>query len=578
MRPRKPIRHLYDSPMDANARPHPSFATKGAVLGALAAAWVGGAANAQSVPEPTGSAAPAVQGDVLARPAPSVDELLKRLETLEDRNRELEQKVTDLNRAQGEEWLGEQRASQIREIVHDVLADSQQRASLQDGGVMAGWNDGFFMASNDGRFRMELGGFMQARFIWSHIQPGNFVAPGANASNTLVGDRLADRYAFDMPNVQLWANGHVFSRDFTYMVKARFYQQVATDFQKGASAVPGNVDFSGFELLDAWARINLDDNWSMRAGQYRTPFSRGFLTLEQYQMSASRSVVDYHYALGYTQGLELEYGNEEFRGRFSVNNGELDQLMGDAYAVYSNGSFYKLYPTGSYGGQNAPWWEQNTQLSLTSRLEWKPMGSWNQFRSQTSPAGEPLAMLFGLGLHWQESSAYQSNTASPNQDDPLNQWFAATIDGQVNFGGASLYGSVFYNYVSSAGGVITQYGSNVNSTFNLGDISIVAAQFQGAVYLMPKVELFGRYEFAYIGGVDNGTLAANNVPRLENPSPMNLLTAGVNWYLDGQDVKWTTDMGVALTDFHPWFADMEAGWRPSNAGEFVFRTQLQLMF
>ncbi len=577
MRPRQPIRDLYDSPMDAVARPISSLARKGAVLGVLAAAWVGGRAGAQ-----TPAAQPAQStgdpGDVLARPAPSVDELLKRLEMLEDRNRELENKVTDLNRQQGEEWLGEQRASQIREIVHDVLADSQQRASLQDGGMMAGWNDGFFMASNDGRFKMELGGFVQTRFIWSNIQAGKFVAPGANASNTLVGDRTANRYAFDTPNVQLWTNGHVFSRDFTYMVKARFYQQIATDFQKGANAVPGNVDFSGFELMDAWARINLDDNWSVRAGQYRTPFSRGFLTLEQYQMSASRSVVDYHYALGYTQGLELEYGNDEFRGRFSVNNGELDNLMGDAYAVYSNGSFYKVYPTGSYGGQNAPWWEQNTQLSFTGRMEWKPMGAWNQFRSQTSPAGEPLAMLFGLGMHWQESRPYQSNTATQNQSDPMNQWFAATIDGQVNFGGASIYAAGFFNYISSPGAILTQYGSNINATFDMGDISIAAFEVQGAVYLMPKVELFGRYEFGYIGGVNNATMSANNVPNLENPSTMNLLTAGVNWYLDGQDLKWTTDMGVALTDFHPWFTDMEAGWRPSNAGEFVFRTQLQLMF
>ena len=109
--------------MDASARPNPSLARRGAVLGALAAAWVGGQAAAQDPAGQPATAAPAVQGDVLARQAPSVDELLKRLEALEDRNRELEDKVTDLNRQQGEEWLGEQRASQIREIVHDVLAE-----------------------------------------------------------------------------------------------------------------------------------------------------------------------------------------------------------------------------------------------------------------------------------------------------------------------------------------------------------------------------------------------------------------------------------------------------------------------
>ncbi|NCZ90160.1 MAG: hypothetical protein EBY93_04410, partial [Actinobacteria bacterium] len=101
------------------------------------------------------------------------------------------------------------------------------------------------------------------------------------------------------------------------MVKARFYQQITTDVNKGANgaAVGGAADFQDFELMDAWIRINLDDNWSVRAGQFRSPFSRGFLVLEQYQMSASRSVVDFHYALGYTQGIESEYMNDEFRMR-----------------------------------------------------------------------------------------------------------------------------------------------------------------------------------------------------------------------------------------------------------------------
>ncbi|HAQ66267.1 MAG TPA: hypothetical protein DCR70_00600, partial [Phycisphaerales bacterium] len=70
----------------------------------------------------------------------------------------------------------------------------------------------------------------------------------------------------------------VFSRDFQYMVKARFYEQVTTNINKGdvnsqSQAIAGGPDFSEIELLDAWIRINLDDNWSVRTGQYRSPFS-----------------------------------------------------------------------------------------------------------------------------------------------------------------------------------------------------------------------------------------------------------------------------------------------------------------
>ncbi|MFM9096839.1 MAG: hypothetical protein ACKOQW_00895, partial [Phycisphaerales bacterium] len=124
-----------------------------ATVAALAAPAAVGQAAADA-PGPAG-------GGVLDRPEPSVSDLLKRLDVLEERNKELEGKVTDLTRQQGEEWLGEQRAAQIREVVRDVLADSEQRASLRDGGMTAGWNDGFFLASPDGRFRMNLGGFVQ---------------------------------------------------------------------------------------------------------------------------------------------------------------------------------------------------------------------------------------------------------------------------------------------------------------------------------------------------------------------------------------------------------------------------------
>ena len=514
---------------------------------------------------------------VLDKPAPSVDELMKRLETLEDRNRELESRVTDLSREQGEEWLGEQRASQIRDIVRDVLADSEQRSSLRDGGMTAGWNDGFFMASADGRFRMNIGGFVQSRFIWSSIHAGSY--NGADPNQQYVFDRELNRYGFDIPDLQLWADGHVFSRDFQYMVKARFYQQITTDVNKGANgaAVGGAADFQDFELMDAWIRINLDDNWSVRAGQFRSPFSRGFLVLEQYQMSASRSVVDFHYALGYTQGIEGEYMNDEFRMRASLNSGAPDVLLGDTNAVYGSQGFV-IYPSGTYGGQNSPWWSQNANISVTGRVDWKPAGSWEQFRSYTSPAGETYAFLTGFGFHYQESQGYQPNDGTPGQTNPNNQWISATLDAQANFGGASVYGAVFYNYIESNGATIPAFGgAGPALQKDFGSINILAAQLQGAVYLMPKVELFGRYEFGYITGYDTAEVDATN-NQLSDVDPMNLLTAGINWYLDGQDLKWTTDLGWSITDLHPWFADINAGWRPSRANEIVFRTQLQLMF
>ncbi|MBL9140617.1 MAG: hypothetical protein JNK53_02015, partial [Phycisphaerae bacterium] len=387
----------------------------------------------------------------------------------------------------------------------------------------------------------------------------------------------------------LWADGHLFSRDFQYMVKARFFEQVATQFGKAAAgATPGAVDYSGFELLDAWIKINMDDNWGLRVGQYRSPFSRGFLVQEQYQMSAARSVMDFHYALGYTQGIELEYISDEFRGRLGFDNGAVDNLLGDSDA-FTGGNMYKIYPTGTLGGQNNPWYTQNSTASVTGRVEWKPAGSWEQFKGYTSPAGETFGLLVGLGAHWQMGSPYQTNAMTPAPFPPGStneigdtQWVAMTLDAQANFGGASAYGAFFWHYVEGNNAMEPLFGAAAPaSTFNFGDLNIMAFQLQGAVYLMPKWELFARYEFAIISGLNNGIVGdagRGGNPALANPDPLNLLTVGVNWYIDGQDLKWTTDLGWAITDVHPWFADVQAGWRPSRANEIVVRSQLQLMF
>ena len=539
-----------------------------------------GAASAQDPASGTAPAAPA-SGDVLARPAPRVDELMKRLDSLEERNRELETRVTDLSRQQGEEWLGEQRAGQIRDIVRDVLADSQTRSSLQDGGMTAGWNDGFFLASSDGRFRMNIGGFVQSRFTYSSIQQGSFKGPPGNTQQ-FVWDRKGQRYGFDVPNMQLWLDGHVFSRDFQYMVKANIYHQMNSTIVKGdngtsSNANPGAPDFGGFELLDAWIKLNIDDNWSVRTGQYRSPYSRGFLVLEQYQMSAARSVVDYHYALGYTQGIELQHLTDEFRTRVSADDGAQDNLMGDPNAVYG-ASGYKIWPTGSFGPQNQPFWGQNAAYSVTARVDWKPSGTWDQFRSYTSPTMETFGLLVGAGFHYQGSQGYQADQGTPKSTNPSSEWYAATIDAQANFGGASLYGSVFYNNVNAPAALIPAFGDSQSSNrADIGSISFIAAELQGAVYVMPKLEMFGRYEWAYItGGNQNVLNGLNN--QIADASAMNLLTIGANWYLDGHDLKWTTDLGWAITDVNPWFSDVNAGWRPSRANEIVFHTQLQLMF
>ena len=84
---------------------------------------------------------------------------------------ELKQELAELKQQDGQDWLTEQRASEIRGIVQDVLADADTRTSLQNSGAMAGYNNGFFLASPDGNFKLNVQGFMQVR--WTLNEAGD---------------------------------------------------------------------------------------------------------------------------------------------------------------------------------------------------------------------------------------------------------------------------------------------------------------------------------------------------------------------------------------------------------------------
>jgi hypothetical protein len=104
---------------------------------------------------------------------------------------------------------------------------------------------------------------------------------------------------------------------------------------------------------------------------------------------------------------------------------------------------------------------------------------------------------------------------------------------------------------------------------------------QPSVYLAPKWEVFTRYEYMHTTASQSG-----NAPIIDSllgnylfqQRHMSLVTTGVNYYIDGQDLKFTTDFGVAFNPVYPSYAAPETGWRVSGGDEFVLRAQLQLMF
>ena len=506
----------------------------------------------------------ALASDELGQPAPtttkmadsggaSLEALLQRIDSLERKNKSLDTQVSDLKAIEGEKWLSEERAGQIRSVVEDVLADSETRASLRQDAMTAGWNDGFFLASPDGRFKLEVGGFIQPAFMWSNINP--------TGKDDV--DQLANRYGFGSGGFnELIFKGHVFSPAIQFMVKTNFvFNQAVGIAQNNPGGNVQGSDSGQLQLLDAWARINFSDNWSLRFGQYRLPYAREQLVVDQYQMAVSRSIVSRNYGLWYSQGMELQFQGDDTRWNFSVDNGATDNVLGE-----------DLKAVGSQP-LNSPWSAQQSSFSVNSRIEWKPFGAWDDFNSFTSPVGEQAGMLLGFAYHTQMTTPSSAFDTSSTTQSGKNEWNSATVDGQWNFGGASIFASGYFNYINSnASYRATQLNPPANQNF--GYISAYGFTFQPAMYIDPKVEIFTRYEYSCWSSTQPAPPGS-----LSQQGPLNIVTAGLNWYLDGQDLKWTTDFGMNVgSDVGASYIDTASGWRASGEGEFVFRTRLQLIF
>ncbi len=78
------------------------------------------------------------------------------MEELRDRLLAAEARITELEAPEGDSWMTEQRAAEIRGLVHDVLADADTRASLLQSGVTAGYQDGFMIGSADGNWLLTI--------------------------------------------------------------------------------------------------------------------------------------------------------------------------------------------------------------------------------------------------------------------------------------------------------------------------------------------------------------------------------------------------------------------------------------
>ena len=425
---------------------------------------------------------------------------------------ELKQELAELKQENSQDWLTEQRSAEIRGIVQDVLADADTRTSLQSSGAMAGYNNGFFLASPDGNFSLNVGGQVQIRWTMNMAK---------DASNT-----QDSQWGFENRRTKLDFSGNVFSKDWTYRVRAAFNQGA----EHGSSQ-----DANGAAALDfAYIEKAMEGGMSVRVGQFRAPWMREVLVDSAYQLAAERSILSSLFGQGYSQGAQFGYEMDNMR----FTAGAFDGIGG---ANNNN--------TGWYNSANTNWDNTPTNYAFAGRGEFKISGDWSQFDSLSSSKTNEAGMMAGVAVVYERGN---KNSAADGTKS-----FGVTGDFTWDFGGgATLFASgVWVNNDLQGSSSKNPWGATV----------------QGGYFVNDDIELFARYEYIDFD-VDNS-----------DTSKYNGFTVGANYFF-AAGVKFTADFTYNMKSLSGNSAQAAlngAGLRtdaPGKDGQWAIRAQLQLLF
>jgi phosphate-selective porin OprO and OprP len=426
---------------------------------------------------------------------------------------ELKQELAQLKQENSQDWLTEQRSAEIRGIVQDVLADADTRTSLQSSGAMAGYNNGFFLASPDGNFSLKVGGQVQVRWTMNSAK-----------------DQNTD-WGFENRRTKLDFSGNVFSKDWTYRVRAAFNQGTSD------SSTTADTNANGAAAIDfAYIEKAMDNGMSIRVGQFNAPWMREVIVDSAYQLAAERSVLAQLFGQGYSQGVQFTYAMDNMR------------FMGGAFDGIGGQSSYN---TSQYNSQNTNWDATTTNYAFAGRADFKISGDWSQFDDFSSFKGEEAGMMAGVAV------AYERGNWNAGANNGVKE-FGITGDFTWDFGGASLFASAVW---------VNTDNPNVDDTANPWGVSV-----QGGYFVTEEAELFARYEYINFDTPGGG-----------DTSKYNGLTFGANYFF-AKGVKATVDFTYNLKSLSGDSASAAlngAGLRQDINGEdgqWALRAQLQLLF
>ncbi len=314
-----------------------------------------------------------------------------------------EARIDQIEASNDSSWITEQRAEEMRNLVYDVLADADTRASLLQSGITAGYDEGAVLGSTDGNWLLKTNLLMQQRFIYNN-QDGS-----ASRDSDGDGQTEDNRYGFENTRTKFIMSGHVVSPEWFYRV----------DINVG-SAGSGRTG-----TLNAYLGYDYGNGWSVQIGSMKTPLLREELVEAQYQLAVERSNVNYAFTGGYADGIMASYQGDQFGLDFMFSDG--------------------------VGTGQTNWVALDTDYAFTVRGEWLAMGNWDQFMDFTSMQGSETGVLVGGAFHYETG---ESDTFAEDVD----LWIV-TGDVSVEGDGWNIYAAVIYSDIDFGVAGVTDLNS-----------------------------------------------------------------------------------------------------------------------
>jgi hypothetical protein len=399
--------------------------------------------------------------------------------------------------------------------VRKVIADADQRSQVFDSSQFrAGWDpklEKFVVGSADGNWTAS------PIIIWQ------FRGIGQYRDDPLGTDRRQSETGFENRRARFGLEGTAATKDLTY----RFLWE--------SSRTDGSV-----QLLDAYARYKFLSDWSVRAGQFKDPWTQEENMSDAKQLAVERSMMN---ALiggaiaDRVQGVALSYDSAKpLRAQFVVHDGanSKDSPFTDNVASGNTG-----LPTTIFG-------PQAEQYGLTGRVEYFVFGTPRQYEDYSALGNKDDLLVVGAGADWTQGGG----------NDAL---FHAVDIQYENASGLGLFGEYM--------GLSRDIASGSATTVPVGNYYDFGFLAQIGYVFAPKWEVFGRADWVQL---DSNSFASN---RATTNDQVYEFTVGVNYYLYKHNAKITVDLNY-LPNGSPDLPGL--GYLATDDNSFVLRTQLQL--